>query len=169
MMNPLNAHQTTHIAPLARIYGGTLDPCDQQLFSLFQDFERHRALSSAPSFNHWNAAFSGASSSLLDALTSLNPGMAMRTCTSFSYEAVFRGEEMGSLGAEMREYDPRFVVSLLSTVLAGDTSQLTHLDWVSILRTNAVSIALRSIASRDEKLREMAFQSLFALGHSLKV
>lgn len=168
VMNPLNAHQTSHIVPLTRIYGGSIYPTDLSLFSLFEEFERNRLLSSAPSFNYWNAALSSSSSNSIDALTSLNPAMVMRTCVSFSYDNLAGRQPLDSKG-NTQEYDPRFLVALLSSVLAGDTSQVTHVNWVAILRTNVASVVLRCMASRDKNLRETAYQSLYALGHSLKV
>jgi nucleolar pre-ribosomal-associated protein 1 len=167
-MHPSNTYQPSHIAPLAKIYGGTLESGDLLLFALFETFEVHRPLSVAPAFYHWHAGFTGTSSTLLDALTSLNPGLVMKTCTSFSFDSLSRGSS-ACYEVDPREHDPRFLVALMASVLASDVSRLTHLDWVNVLRTNVASLALRALASRDKQLRESALQCLFSLGHSMKV
>lgn len=167
MINPTNACQPSHITPLAKIYGGTNRQSDRLLLSLFRSFEENRSLSSLPLFRHWNAAGTGSSTSALDALTSLEPSIVMRTCTGFPLPdsqqiTIQAGRDIPV------QYDPIFLLSLLSAALM-DTKEMTHLDWVSLFRTNVVSVALRALACRELEIREIAAQALFILGHSLKV
>ena len=164
-MNPANASQPSHIIPLARIYTGTLSWSDLQLRSIFEQFEAHRSLSIAPLFTHWTANKTASPNNLLDALTSVDPALAMKTCTNFSSTATSNHLDTAS-GAKI--YDPRFLISLLSGVLVKADS-MNHLDWVNLFRTNVVSVALRALAAGEDDVRELAAQTLFVLGHSLKV
>lgn len=166
MVNPTNACQPSHITPLAKIYRGTNRQCDCLLLSLFRLFEEHKLLSTLPLFKHWNANALGSSSSLLDALTTLEPSIVMRTCTAFPSpeEPQFATQE----GDVPVRYDPYFLLTLLTSALS-DTKEMTHMDWVSLFRTNVVSVALRALACRQVETREIATQALFVLGHSLKV
>jgi nucleolar pre-ribosomal-associated protein 1 len=164
-MNPTNASQPSHIIPLAKIYTGTLSSSDLQLRSVFEQFEAHRSLSTAPLFAHWSPNHTGSPNTLLDALTSLDPAFTMKTCTTFSSTAIC--DHIGTV-SDTRIYDPRFLISLLSGVLANADS-MNHVDWVNIFRTNVVSVAFRALAAREDDLRELAAQALFVLGHSLKV
>jgi len=164
-MNPTNASQPSHIIPLARIFTGTLSWSDLQLRSIFERFEEHRSLSTVPLFTHWSANNSGSPISLLDALTGLDPALTMKTCTSFSSAVIPYHHEAPS---DTRIYDPRFLISLLSGVLA-NVESMNHVDWVNLFRTNVVSVALRALAAREDDIRELATQTLFVLGHSLAV
>ena len=164
-MNPTNASQPSHIAPLAKIYTGTLSSSDLQLRSIFEQFEAHRSLSAAPLFTHWSPNHTGSPSTLLDALTSLDPALTMKTCTTFSTTGV--RDHIETL-PDSKVYDPRFLISLLAGVLASVDS-MNHVDWVNIFRTNVVSVALRALAAREDDIRELAAQTLFVLGHSLTV
>lgn len=163
-MNPTNASQPSHIIPLARIYTGTLSWSDLQLRSIFERFEAHRLLSTIPLFARWSANDSGSPTSLLDALTSLDPALTMKTCTSFS-SAVTHHSKAPS---DTKIYDPHFLISLLSGVLA-NVESMNHIDWVNLFRTNVVSVGLRALAAREDDIRELAAQTLFVLGHSLTV
>lgn len=164
-MNPTNASQPSHIIPLARIYTGTLSWSDLQLRSIFERFEAHRLLSAVPLFTRWSANDSGSPTSLLDALSSLDPALTMKTCTSFSSAVTPYHSEAPS---DTKIYDPRFLISLLSGVLA-NVESMNHIDWVNLFRTNVVSVALRALAAREDDIRELAAQTLFVLGHSLTV
>jgi hypothetical protein len=89
----------------------------------------------------------------------------MKTCTTFSSTVIpDHLKNTSNIGT----YDPRFLISLLSGVLA-NAECLNHIDWVNLFRTNVPSVALRALAAREDHIRELAAETLFVLGHSLKV
>ena len=73
------------------------------------------------------------------------------TALAFPLRRGLRGlcvieENEGGLGL----YDPVFVLALLAAVLR---AELTGLDWVEVLRTNCLGVAIMSLSSRDPEMR----------------
>lgn len=50
-------------------------------------------------------------------------------------------------------YDPAFVLPLYGMTLAGN---LTGLEWVEVLRSNVIAVAIAALSSRHVEMRSMA-------------
>lgn len=164
-MHPINSCQPSHIAPLVRIYGGSLSRPDRQILSIFRLFEQHRQLSTFSALKQWTSSItSPPASRTLDALTSLDPTIISRTYSSFPkpLSTLNDAEEDPAL------YDPAFILPLLSGIVI-EESELAGLDWVVLFRTNCVGMALCALASKDDHLRELASTILLGIWRRLQV
>jgi hypothetical protein len=167
-MHPINASQPSHISPLLKIYRGTLAIADRRLFSIFRLFEQHRHLSVLAVFRRWTASAVGSSSKALDALTSLDPTIVMKTWISFPSHAVL-SDPLGCDAAASSIYDPNFVLALLASTLLDDGSTMSGMEWVALFRSNSVCVAIRALSSKLPQLREIASQVLLGLWAALQV
>jgi nucleolar pre-ribosomal-associated protein 1 len=158
---------------------------DRLILGMWQTFESVRHLSVASVISHWSAAGarpgSGAGAGkAFDALQGMDAGRMMATCTSFPLRRSLavqdpqsqsrrsgerdRGEEWEGEGTEKdtsnsknRPYDPVFVLSLLGAVLSGaEEYTLSGLDWVEVVRSDALGVVVCALAARDEGLRRLA-------------
>lgn len=152
--------QPNFVEPLVPLYGGTQGPGDRLLLSLFAAFEQQRRLSVTSVLKHWHGA-GGISTRALDAVLSLDSGRVFGTAARFPLrrrviEPVDRFAATTALkdvSAESEDYDPVFVLSLL---LAALQEPLSGLDWVEILRSNVLGLAVCALASRDSDMRQLA-------------
>ena len=87
-----------------------------------------------------------------DALISLEGGKVFATCTTFPLRRGLRSDVVDT-GHEVESlYDPAFVLPLFAAALS---STLTGLDWVELLRSNVLGLAVCSLASRDVDMRNL--------------
>jgi nucleolar pre-ribosomal-associated protein 1 len=159
--------QPTFVEPLVPLYRGTLGRADRLLLELFFAFEAQRKLSLSSVLQHWSpsggvsARALDALTSLLDALTSLDPQKVFNSAAAFP----LRRTNPPPAGAQVVDdglppdanpddvYDPVFVLALLSSVLQ---DELGGLDWVEILRSNVLGLAVCALSSRDAGMRRVA-------------
>lgn len=152
--------QPNFVEPLLPLYSGTQSAQDRLLLSMFAAFESQRRLSAASILKHWHAG-GGVSTRALDAVLSLDSGRVFGTAARFPLrrrvlEPVDRFSSSTSLAAVEKDgddYDPVFVLSLL---LAALQEPLSGLDWVEILRSNVLGLAVCALASRDSDMRALA-------------
>jgi nucleolar pre-ribosomal-associated protein 1 len=139
--------QPNFVEPLLGFYRASMDEADQLVLAMFAAFENQRHLSVTSIFRHWG----NASGRALDALSALDPARVFATCSAFPLR---RG--VGGTAAAPQEdiYDPAFVLPLLSAVVLDDEMQ--PLDWVELLRTNALGLAVCALSSRDAGMRTLA-------------
>lgn len=162
--------QPTFVEPLVSLYRGTLGRADRLLLELFLTFEAQRKLSLSSVLQHWSPS-GGVSGRALDALTSLDPQMVFNSSAAFP----LRRTNPPPSGAQVVDdglppdtkpdqvYDPVFVLALLSTVLQ---DELGGLDWVEILRSNVLGLAVCALSSRDAGMRVVAG---YVLGRSIQL
>lgn len=154
--------QPNFVEPLLPLYAGTQSAKDRLLLSMFAAFEGQRRLSAASILKHWHAA-GGISTRALDAVLSLDSGKVFGTAARFPLrrrvlEPVDRYASSTSPSVveaegEKDDYDPVFVLSLL---LAALQEPLSGLDWVELLRSNVLGLAVCALASRDGDMRSLA-------------
>ncbi|KAF8331396.1 ribosome 60S biogenesis N-terminal-domain-containing protein [Cantharellus anzutake] len=160
-MHPENSCQPTHVAPLIGVYGGTLSTSDRKIISILRLFERERRLSVMAIVKNWNGSSGPVShTSVVDAITNLDPEVVMRTClTPF----VFGEPSMHSNAGrdEGAVYEPQFIISLLNA--ASLEGGLTGSQWAQVFQTNAPCIAVRALSSDDESIRASASLCLATL------
>ncbi|KAL1411880.1 hypothetical protein Q8F55_002862 [Vanrija albida] len=155
--------QPNFIEPLVPLYRGTLSTADRLLLSLFQAFETQRKLSVTSVLKHWSPA-GAVSHRAFDALTSLDASRVFASCTAFPLRRTFAP---GAHNADPSDdkatppnddvYDPVFVLSLLAASLQ---EELSGLDWVEILRSNVLGLAVCALTSRDVGMRTVAGYTL---------
>ncbi|TXT07482.1 hypothetical protein VHUM_03202 [Vanrija humicola] len=155
--------QPNFIEPLVPLYRGTLSTADRLLLSLFQAFETQRKLSVTSVLKHWSPA-GAVSHRAFDALTSLDAGRVFGSCAAFPLRRTFAP---GAHNADPSDdkatppdddvYDPVFVLSLL---VAAMQEELSGLDWVEILRSNVLGLAVCALTSRDVGMRTVAGYAL---------
>lgn len=102
----------------------------------------------------------------LDAVLSLDAGVVLRTCLNFP---KWRRLEFDSQplpgrtsGEEEGLYDPVFLILLFGHMLA-ESPPTSVISWIEMFRTNIVSLVLRTLASKDAGMREVALLQIVAL------
>lgn len=155
--DPANLGSAPTASKLLSIYGGTLSSSDRRLFNLFGLFERHAKLSLVSLVRQWTPQGIMASLRALDAVLALDPARALATCTNFprarSFKRTGDGLERGKAEAKLRASlcDPAFVLALLAAALA--ERRLTGLEWLAVLRTNALGVAVCALSSTCVDMR----------------
>jgi nucleolar pre-ribosomal-associated protein 1 len=107
----------------------------------------------------------------LEALLNLDPVSVFRTCLVFPFWRKLDGLEhhldiTHPLDAHI--YDPIFVALLMTHVL-GVQRPSSALEWVRLFRTNAVSLLIRSLSSRNVLLRNTCVCQISEIMDALKV
>ena len=163
---PGNTCQPSHIEPLRRIYGGSLEVSDQRIFSIFQLFETTRRLSVASLLSQWSSSWDITSANALEALLSLDPSRVLKTCLEFPDQRTLSSDAGETRSSSGLLYDPVFILLLLSHTEEAPT---TALAWVQFFRTNVASLILRSLSAKDPRLREIAWGQVASLCRALEV
>ena len=107
----------------------------------------------------------------LDALLNLDSVAVFRTCLAFP-----SWRKLDVLGHHLdiahpldaRLYDPIFVALLVAHVL-GVQRPSSALEWVRLFRTNAVSLLIRSLSSRNILLRNTCVCQISTIVDALEV
>ena len=107
----------------------------------------------------------------LDALLNLDPVAVFRTCLVFPF-----WRKLDDLGHQLdithpldaHLYDPIFVALLMAHVL-GVQRPSSAVEWVRLFRTNAVSLLIRSLSSRNILLRNTCACQISEIMDALKV
>ncbi|THV01983.1 hypothetical protein K435DRAFT_717738 [Dendrothele bispora CBS 962.96] len=163
---PTNTCQPSHIEPLVPIYRGTVSLPDRKILSIFLLFEVQRKTSVASLLSQWSATPGTASSSVLEALQSIDSISVLRTCLHFpqwrTFEDEYSSDQESVRSREENLYDPVFLILLFTHVLAEDPPKTTF-AWVELFRTNVVSLLLRSLSAKDEQIRELAASQIALL------
>lgn len=143
--------QPNFVEPLVPLYRGTLSLADRLLLQLFQAFETQRKVSMTSVLKHWSPG-GGVSSRALDAVTSFDAQRVFGTCCAFPLRRSFVA---GPGDADETEdvYDPVFVLGLTAAALQ---EELSGLDFVEILRSNVLGLAVCALSSRDKGMRAVA-------------
>ncbi|KAI9466647.1 ribosome 60S biogenesis N-terminal-domain-containing protein [Lactarius psammicola] len=163
---PTNTCQPSHVLPLSPIYGGTLSTSDRRLLNIFCLFEETKKMSAASLLTR---SVSGAENAL-DALLNLDPVVVFRTCLVFP-----SWRKLDDLGHHLdithpldaRLYDPIFVALLMAHVLGVQRPSFA-VEWVRLFRTNAVSLLIRSLSSRNILLRNTCVCQISAIVDALE-
>lgn len=162
--------QPTFVEPIVPLYRGTLGRSDCLLLELFLAFEAQRKLSLSSVLQHWSPS-GGVSARALDALTSLDAQKVFASSAAFPLRrtnpppagTVVVDDGLPVDVSPDDVYDPVFVLALLALVLQED---LGGLDWVEILRSNVLGLAVCALASRDAGMRRVAG---YVLGRSIQL
>ncbi|TDL17669.1 hypothetical protein BD410DRAFT_754176 [Rickenella mellea] len=168
--HPSNTCQPTHIQPLLRLYRGSLSPSDRQLLAIFHLFETQRKASMTSIFAHWSSSESTVSQTCLDAVTSLDATIILRTCLAFPVRrpldvAKVHGSEERPTDSQI--YDPVFVLLLFAQAML-DGPPKSALGWVELFRTNVLSLIVRVLSSADASMRRLALLQVSSLWSLLK-
>ncbi|KAH9180077.1 ribosome 60S biogenesis N-terminal-domain-containing protein [Lactarius sanguifluus] len=163
---PMNTCQPSHVLPLSPIYGGTLSTSDRRLLNIFCLFEETKKISAASLLTRTVSGTENA----LDALLNLAPVAVFRTCLVFP-----SWRKLDDLGHHLdithpldaRLYDPIFVALLMAHVLDVQRPSST-VEWVRLFRTNAVSLLVRSLSSRNILLRNTCVCQISAIVDALE-
>jgi len=151
--NPYISCQPAFVEQILPLYRGTLAVSDQQLLGLFHTFESYRHVSVSSVLTAWSAG-AGRSSRAFEAITSLEPGKMFATAVTFPLRRALRGvHEVPENESGQGLYDPSFVLALFGAMLR---EKLTGLDWVEVLRSNVIGVAIAALSSRDAEMRSMA-------------
>lgn len=160
--SPFAACQPNFLEPLLPLYSGTLNRSDQELLSVFHLFERFRHTSVLSLFRVWSPTGGVVKTQrrLADALLGIDVKKVFDTCCQFPLrrKLVTDGSNSAPIKEDSRPpewdlYDPSFVLPLLAAVTQ---EQLSGLDWVEVLRSNVLGLAVCALASRDGPMRQLA-------------
>ncbi|KAF7433677.1 hypothetical protein PC9H_005640 [Pleurotus ostreatus] len=166
--HPANTCQPTHVEPLVRIYQGSLSVPDQQILAVFRLFEVERTTSMAPLLSSWSSSPDIPSADASEAIRTLDPGRVLRTCLGFPHWRRFEVQEVRALSRhETLLYDPVFLLLLFAQAMS-ESPPTSALAWVELFRTNIICLVIRTLSSRDEKMREVALMQITALWGSIQ-
>lgn len=150
--NPYISCQPATIEQFLPLYKGTLSLSDQRLLTLFQLFESYRHISVGSVLSAWSSG-PGRSGRPFDAMTTLDPGKMFATAVAFPLRRPLRGVHAVEDGQDASTmYDPAFALTLFAATLA---TEINGLDWVEILRTNILGVAVTALSSRDHEMRSL--------------
>jgi hypothetical protein len=163
------------IAALLRIYGATLSTADRRLLEVFGWFEKQERASLLSLATQWVppavASASGAgspSSSAFDAVLALEPARAFATCAAYPRARCVQHKSAGmakqSSTAASAVYDPIWVMALVAAMLL-QKQPLTGLQWLAVLRTNALGVIVCTLSSRSRDVRAEA-RAILARAHA---
>ncbi|KAF9460940.1 ribosome 60S biogenesis N-terminal-domain-containing protein [Collybia nuda] len=162
-LHPHNTCQITHVEPLVRLYRGTLSVSDGQILKIFRLFETQRKMSIAPLLNCWSSSPDLPSVTSLDAIHSLDPIVVLRTCLSFpSWRRLEDPSTEKATAHDSQLYDPIFLILLFSQTLV-ENPPSSAFAWVELFRTNIVSLLIRAMSSKDDRIREVALSQIAGL------
>ncbi|TYJ56309.1 hypothetical protein B9479_003000 [Cryptococcus floricola] len=148
--------QPPFVEPLVLLYRGTMSEADRRILHMLQLFEGYRKISVASVMRFWSASgVLGIGGKSLDALTSLDPQKVFATCQAYPLRRTLRNWGKKSSNAEDGEdiYDPVFVTALF---VASMSEKMHGLDWVEVLRGNAIGLVTCGLASRDKDVRSVS-------------
>lgn len=167
-LHPWNTCQPSHIQPLITIYYGTLSTSDRQILSIFKLFEIHRKMSASALIERWS--LSGQTScNALQAIQSFNSIQMLHTSLAYpKWRKLTEQTEKHHETLDSQLYDPVFVTLLFSQMLANDVPD-SSFAWIELFRTNAVGLLIRSLSSKDEKIREIAITQIVGIWECLEV
>ena len=159
--SPYASCQPNFIEPLLPLYRGTLALSDRKALGIFKLFESQRRVSVTSVLRYWSDSGAATGGKSLDAVLSLDAGKVMATCCAFPLrrELVGASEDESKQTADPVEegeglYDPAFVLPMLGAALV--EGEMSGLDWVEVLRGNALGLAVCALASRDAGMRTLA-------------
>ncbi|KAF8519438.1 ribosome 60S biogenesis N-terminal-domain-containing protein [Gautieria morchelliformis] len=163
-MHPTNTCQPSHIAPLTRLYGGTLSLSDRFLLSILNLYEIQRKESVASMFRSWSTTPSAPPSpDIIRAITSLDPAKVFRTCTAFPTRRRLDGHGLANLSiSDDGLYDPVFLSCLVAQLVL-EHRELSSTEWVQVFRSNIVSLVVCVFTSRNEDFRRVGATTLAGL------
>lgn len=183
IQHPAHLLASQNVQALLSIYAGSLTLSDRLIFSVLEMVEQHNPRVPLSSLiRGWSAEASAPSSSAplaLDALLSLQPTRAFNACAAFPRSRTYghlqvQTESVDKDDLQLLErqgseaYDPLWVLSLLAASLSEDV-KITGLQWLSILRTCSVGVAVCALSSKSEAVRRLALfimQNVYASIHS---
>ena len=168
-LHPTNTCQITHVEPLGRVYRGTLSPSDLRILSILQLFENERKLSVTSLLSRWSSTSNSSSQSALEALQSLDPILVLRTCLNLPrWRCVEDQSALLTSTQDAQLYDPVFVMLLFGQMLA-DQPPSSSFAWLELFRTNVISLFIRVLSSKDDRMRELALCQVVALWKQMEV
>ncbi|PWN20945.1 hypothetical protein BCV69DRAFT_298744 [Microstroma glucosiphilum] len=181
--HPAHLLTSQNVQALVSIYGGTLTLSDRLISSVLEMVEQHNPRVPLSSLvRNWSAEGSSPSSSAplaLDALLSLQPNRVFNTCAAFPRSRTYGHLQVQTESADKEDlqplirqggeaYDPLWILSLLGASLSEDV-KTTGLQWLSILRTCSVGVAVCALSSKSVPVRRLALslmQNVYASIHS---
>lgn len=117
----------------------------------------------------WSSSPDIPSADASEAIRSLDPGRVLRTCLGFPRCRRFEVQEVHALSRhETLLYDPVFLLLLFAQAMS-ESPPTSALAWVELFRTNIICLVIRTLSSRDDKMRELALLQMTALWGSIQV
>lgn len=168
--HPMQSLTPQNLSVMASIYGASLSQSDRLLFDLFQQSEEYHGrghfISAIRMWSDRGTSQQDQSSRPLNTLLSLDSAKVLKTCTNFPRERTF--DHIAPSGCNREDscspesrgaYDPLWIISILATTLQ-EQHQISGLQWLAIVRTNALGVAMCCLSSKAEKVRSMGLTSL---------
>lgn len=162
--------QPTHIDLLVQVYSGSLATADRQLLAILFLLEERCGIPVTRVFTQWSQLRTTHRETALDSALDLDAGRVLRTCLSFPDKRSFslQDELVETRPEDGLLYDPVFLLLLFSSTLA-EFPPRNALTWISLYRTNLVSLVIRCLSSMDETTRRVSVLQLGTLHELMKV
>lgn len=151
LSNPYITCQPSFFQPLVALYGGTLALADQQLLDIWLAAERQTRTSLASLLMCWGGT---SAERPMDLVGKLDSRKTFTACIHFPLRRGIEPREEDAVG-----YDPIFLLSILNLALEG-SGNLSGLDWVELLRSNLLAVAIAALSSRRVEMRQAGATSL---------
>ncbi|KAL5508633.1 hypothetical protein ACEPAH_6252 [Sanghuangporus vaninii] len=166
---PNNTCQPSHVQSLAQLYSGSLATSDRRVLAILSFFEEQRRMPVASVFAQWPHSNATVQRTILDSVSSLDANRILRTCLSFPDRRSLnvRDDVVESRPEDSQFYDPIFILLLFSSMLTECPPRFA-LSWVSLFRTNVVSLVIRCLSSIDDNVRKVALLQLGTLYKLMK-
>lgn len=160
-----SAAATGVIDKLVPFYRGTLSPNDQSILALARKIEYTTEAVVSPALSNWNPTVDSSplEPSRLAALGALQPGHVRRACL----RACASSQTQFPSDHDSITYDPVFLLSFVAQAAAHDEFKLS--DWLAVLETGALSIAVAALASSQSSMRLVARATVQLLLKKLEV
>jgi nucleolar pre-ribosomal-associated protein 1 len=163
-VSPGAIRQSAALQDLVAVYHATTSESDTTLLAIFRSSElagdSFRDLSS-----RWSPVPGSTLRSGTQMLTLLDPTAMHRACVRALQDPSEAKNTSESDDTEI--YDPLFILSCLARILDADT--ITAHEWVDLVRSRTLSLAVCSLSSQDRRLRSAADRLLAKVRNRLQV
>lgn len=137
--------QPAFLQPLLQLYKGTTTLPDQQILYILLAAERQTRSSLSSLLLLWDPSHAlNEPQKPIDLVSKLDSRLVFASCLAFDNRRSIE------VGKESAGYDPVFALGVLNLALE---SGLTGLDWVELLRSNLLAVAVCALSSRKAEMR----------------
>lgn len=155
------------IASLVKLYHGTLTKADRQLMTVFHKHEANNKQSVLSQLHHWQAGQTQALGKIdLGILSRLDPAKIHETSLKFPRSRSFNNlitsgyaDDVDDVTLQEAVYDPLLILALVGALLAGE-EPLSGLQWLELVRTNALGVVICCLSSKWPEVRSLAITIL---------
>lgn len=144
-------------SPLIKLYQGSLSQTDRMIMDILRRFESTTKTSALSLLQYWNLSSTEPTSEVdLGILSRMDPHRLYETSVKFPRRRGYEDSRASGYANEVDEdslqeavYDPLFVLAVVGGLLAdvGGNQSLSGLQWLELVRTNALGVVACCLSS----------------------